>query len=266
VSSEDEANRVIPVIQSIRNADERAVGVKDVILSIDTHRAEVAKAAILAGANCFNDIHSFTGPEYPINEASVEHLLRMRRYARELAVPTILMHSRGEALEDGAPNEDYSEFASFRWTIGEAVMEGVRAELGAKVDAIVKGRGGVRRWFIIVDPGIGFAKPLDGNLEVVGLGSKMVADIPLLSGMRNPLAGFPYLIAPSKKAFLAETLELSDIGGSYPGRKTKPNERSWATAAAVACAVQQGAAVIRVHDIMAMGDVVRVSAALWGSH
>jgi len=67
------------------------------------------------------------------------------------------------------------------------------------------------------------------------------------------------LIGVSKKSFLGAILAQGEVG-----RSTGPQERSWATAAAVACAVQQGAMVVRVHDTKEMGDVVRVADALWG--
>lgn len=71
--------------------------------------------------------------------------------------------------------------------------------------------------------------------------------------IRNPLAGCPLLIGASRKAFL----------GNIIGRSTLPNERGWATAAAVACAVQQKTAILRVHDVEEMSDVVAVAEALW---
>lgn len=76
----------------------------------------------------------------------------------------------------------------------------------------------------------------------------------------NPLRGYPQLIGSSRKSFLGAILSKGPNG-----RETVPAERSWATAAAVACAVQQGALVVRVHDVKEMADVVKVSDALWRS-
>ena len=82
---------------------------------------------------------------------------------------------------------------------------------------------------------------------------------------RNPLEGYPLLIGTSRKSFLGALLQEPDAKGlgNYQGRQTKPNERDFATAAAVSCAVQQGASVVRVHDVLGLGDVVRVASALW---
>ena len=77
------------------------------------------------------------------------------------------------------------------------------------------------------------------------------------------MSGFPILIGTSRKSFLGAILAKPDPTGTYNGRETAPKDREFATASAVACAVQQGAAVVRVHDVLAMGDVVRVASAVW---
>ena len=76
---------------------------------------------------------------------------------------------------------------------------------------------------------------------------------------RNPLAGYPFLIGTSRKSFIGGVLAQGP-----GGRETLPTERVWATAAGVACAVQQGALAVRVHDTREMADVVRMADALWG--
>lgn len=247
VSPEEECQRVVPVIQAIRSHEDQDVS--SALISIDTFRWEVAEAAVLAGANCINDVYSFTGPEYPLTQASVKHLLKMREVARKLAVPVILMHSRGDA----GSNKDYSQYKG-------GVLEGVRVELGEKVEAIIKGKGGVRRWFVIVDPGIGFSKAVEANCALLREASSMTVNV-----LVNPLAGYPQLIGSSRKSFLGAILERpdADADGTYKGRKTQPKERGWATAATVACAVQQGANVVRVHDVQDMRDVVAVASAIW---
>lgn len=245
VSPEEECQRVVPVIQAIRSHEDQDVS--SALISIDTFRWEVAEAAVLAGANCINDVFSFTGPEYPLAQSSEKHLLKMREVARKLAVPVILMHSRGDA----GSNKDYSQYKG-------GVLEGVRVELGEKVEAIIKGKGGVRRWFVIVDPGIGFSKTVAANCTLLREASSMTANTPV-----NPLAGYPRLIGSSRKSFLGAILERPDADGTYKGRKTEPKEREWATAATVACAIQQGASVVRVHDVQDMRDVVAVASAIW---
>ena len=247
VETDEEIRRVIPVIKGIRGAD------YSTLISIDTFRPEVAKAAVLAGANCINDVYAFAGPEYPLTEAGAQHFLAMRKIARDLAVPVILMHSRGEA----SVNKSYGHYGCVGEVKGKDVVRGVRVELGEKVDAAVRGRGGLRRWLVVVDPGIGFSKTVEGNLALLRRAS-------LLTVMEdnNVLRGFPQLIGASKKSFLGTI--LSHRVDSYPGRKTAPGERGWATAAAVSCAVQQRVAMVRVHDVPEMGDVVRVADSLKG--
>lgn len=247
VSPEEEISRVVPIIAALRQ-DTRTAGT---LISVDTFRAEVARAAVLAGANCINDVYAFTGPaSFPLTQASAEHLMAMRRVARELGVPVVLMHSRGDA---GA-NKDYAAYAG-------GVVEAVKVELGEKVDAVVTGRGGVRRWLVIADPGVGFSKTVEGNLDTL---RGVPSFISPSSSPRNPLAGFPQLIGVSRKSFLGAILKEPDEDGAYEGRETQPKERGWATAAAVAHAVQQGTAVIRVHDVAELGDTVRIASALRG--
>ncbi|KAJ7757024.1 Dihydropteroate synthase [Mycena metata] len=211
VSPEEEISRVEPAIAAIRAAHPQLP------ISIDTFRPDVARAALSAGANCIND----TGDAA---EGALKWMTEMKKAAREFAVPVVLMHSRGDA----GSNKDYSAYGYA--DPGQTVSEGVRIELGRKVDLIVKGRGGVRRWLVIVDPGVGFSKTLDGNLEVLRDAAAITADV----SPRNPLAGYPQLIGASRKSFLGSP-----------------------------CAVQQGALVVRVHDLHEMIDVVHVANALW---
>lgn len=270
VSPEEETNRVVPVINAIRNAapsadigDKIASQIRQTLISVDTFRWDVAEAAVKAGANCINDVYAFTGPAWPVDAEGKAHLQKFREVARVLAVPVILMHSRGEA----SANKDYSMYDYAQDARGRgAVLEAVRVELGEKVDAAVKGKGGLRRWLVIVDPGIGFSKTVEGNLELLRQSSEIV-DFKTTVGRErspNPLAGYPVLIGASRKSFLGLILAQKDASGTYEGRETKPVERTFATAAAAACAVQQGATVVRVHDVLEMGDLVRVSSLLWG--
>lgn len=245
VETDEEIHRVVPIIEGIRDADSAT------LISIDTFRPEVAKAAILAGANCINDVYGFTGPQYPLTEVGAHHFLEMRKIARDFAVPVILTHSRGEA----SANKSYSDYSYAGEGKGQDVLEGARVELGEKVDAAVRGRGGLRRWLVIVDPGIGFSKSLEGNLLMLRRASSLTA-----MKDNNVLGGFPQLIGASKKSFLGTILR--NRVGSYPGRETTPGERGWATAAAVSCVVHQRVAAVRVHDVLEMGDVVRIGDSL----
>ena len=245
VSEDEEINRVVPVIKAIR--DQGNDSVREALISVDTFRWGVAEAAVQAGANCINDIYAFTGPGYPLDQASTDHLLKMRDITRRLCVPVILMHSRGA----GDSNNDYSAYNG-------NLVSAIRTELGDKVDKIVRGRGGVRRWFVIVDPGFEFSKPVDAQYTLLRNMASITAD-----DHENHLAGYPLLVGTSKKSFLGVVLERPGSEGTYKGRKTSPQERGWATAATVACAVQQGASVVRVHDVLEMRDVVAIASAIW---
>lgn len=235
VSSEEEINRVVPAIEAIRNA-----GIT-LPISIDTFRAVVAERAIQAGANCINDVYALDG----------ENDERMREVASRLAVPAILMHSRGDA---GA-NKDYSQ---------SGVMASVRTELGEKVAKALK--AGIRRWNIVSDPGIGFSKTPEDNAallrdlaqftasDLTVVGRSMVQDLRQIKPA-NPLTSLPVLVGTSRKSFLSTLI----------GRPTSPKERSYATAATYVAAVQQGCDIVRVHDVLEMRDVVRVADTLWRS-
>ncbi|KAF9260655.1 Dihydropteroate synthase [Marasmius fiardii PR-910] len=255
VSVDEEINRVVPVVEAIRRLPKPA---SDIPISIDTFRPEVARAGIRAGANCINDVYAFSGPDYhPSNllgdETSRVYMREMKKVAAEFAVPVVLMHSRGDA----GKNKDYNEY---KYATDKPVLEAVRVELGAKVDAVVKGKGGVRRWLVVVDPGVGFSRSVEDNLQTLRHASKVTADVRIGVGedrRRNPLVGYPQLIGPSRKSFLGQILSTKT------GRSHEPNERVWATAATVSCAVQQGALVVRVHDSREARDVIAVSDALW---
>ena len=206
VSVEDEINRVVPIIRAIRDrltlhsflhntssedeTSERLIErMVNVPISIDTFRWQVVEAAIQAGANCINDIYAFTGPgSWPVDSSlnhkesgdeANEYMLNMKSVARKYAVPVVLMHSRGDA----GSNKDYGSFGYAADERGRgAVLEGVRVELGCKVDRIVLGKGGLRRWSIIVDPGIGFSKSLEDNLELLRSARDIVADVHIGDG------------------------------------------------------------------------------------
>ncbi|THH01079.1 hypothetical protein EW145_g6981 [Phellinidium pouzarii] len=269
VSPAEEIERVVPAVRAIRSSDDKSLS--DVLISVDTFRAEVARAAIEAGANCINDVYAFSGPGYPVTEDSEEHFNEMRNLVVELGVPVIMMHSRGDA----GSNKDYSMYVRLS---GKPVLEGVRAELGEKVERATKGKGGLRRWKIMVDPGIGFSKSVEGNLELLRNASLLTVDaalppltniskpagrlLPYVTPRWNPLAGYPVLIGTSRKSFLGTIIMRTQPGGQTILPRSAEN-RDFATAAAVTCAVQQGAAMVRVHEVEGMVDVAMVASALW---
>lgn len=127
VSAEEELRRVIPVIKELHRQT-------DVLISIDTYKAEVAKQALLAGAHIINDVWGAQADP------------QMGQVAAEFGCPIILMHNR--------PNMDYKHF-----------IEDVVEDLQKSIQAVLA--SGVRREQIIVDPGIGFAKTYEHNLRLM---------------------------------------------------------------------------------------------------
>ncbi len=186
-----ELERVIPVIESL------AKSVK-IPISIDTRHAKVARAALDAGASIVNDVSALSEPA-------------MARLAAERKCPLVLMHMLGEprTMQDDPRYGD--------------VVEDVARFLGERARfAVSKGVSPDR---IIIDPGIGFGKTAEHNLELLRR----------LGELRS--LGYPVLVGPSRKAFIGKVLDLP------------ANERLEGTLAAVAVAVLNGADVVRVHDV-----------------
>ena len=206
VSIEEELERAVPVIEEIRRRS-------DVPLSIDTRRPEVAAAALDAGADLINDVTAMRDP-------------RMRALAAERGVPAILMHMRGEpkTMQEHIHYDD--------------VVADVLRELGAAVDAAVA--AGIDREQLLIDPGIGFAKTFDHNLEILARCHELAA-------LR------PFVIGASRKAFI----------GHLTGQPNGPS-RAAGSLAAVAAAHRGGAAMVRVHDVRETVDWLRVMGAIEG--
>lgn len=202
-----ELDRVIPVIQAVRQ-------ISDIPISVDTTRAAVAQAAISAGADIVNDISGATyDPE-------------MLPTVAALQVPIVLMHIRGtpETMQQLTDYEDLmSELSTF-----------LQARKAAAIAA------GIAPHQIAIDPGIGFAKTFDQNLEIL----RRLRDF-------HPL-DCPILVGPSRKSFIGHILDRPD-----------PQDRVWGTAAACCAAIAAECDIIRVHDAWEMVDVCRVADAIW---
>ena len=154
------------------------------------------------------------------------HTLRADRalaaVVAESGAAVVLMHNRGTSRD------------MYREAVYDDAARDVTRELGEAIDAAVA--AGVSRDAIVVDPGIGFAKRIEHSYEVLArLEELQPLDRPILSG-------------PSRKSFLNDAL------GERP-----PQRRDWGTAGAVAASVLFGAHIVRVHDVAAMVDVVRVA-------
>ncbi|KAG8893524.1 trifunctional dihydropteroate synthetase, partial [Tulasnella sp. 408] len=158
ISPEEEMDRVIPVIQAVRSSSNAITS--RTLISVDTYRGSVAKAALEAGADLVNDVYALT-------REGNDDLLNV---IKDAGCPVVMMHSRGDAGED----KEYDELGG--------VIEGIRVELGKKVQRALD--AGVRRWNVMVDPGIGFSKTVEGNLTIV----RRLGDItsPSLSSSTKP--------------------------------------------------------------------------------
>ncbi len=205
VSLDEELRRVIPVIKSLAAETDKPI-------SIDTYKAEVALQALNAGAVMVNDISGLRGDEEMV------HLVKERN------VPVCIMHMQGTP-KDMQLNPAY-----------ECLMSEIIAFLRKRVEVALKAR--VKRENILIDPGIGFGKTCEHNLEIL----RRLAELKSL--------GFPILIGTSRKSFIGLILDLP------------VEERLEGTAATVAYAISQGANIIRVHDVKKMVRVVRMTDAV----
>lgn len=215
VSAEEESSRVLPAIELIRSMPET----RDLVISVDTYRASVADKAIASGADIINDVSA--------GLLDSDMLPTVARLGKTIC----LMHMRGTPLTMNQLN-----------SYPDGLVPTVASELLARVAAAEA--AGIRRWRIILDPGIGFAKNQAQNLELL----RRLEDLRHWPGFQ----GLPWLVGSSRKNFV----------GRITGVK-EPAERVWGTAATVAAAVQGGADVVRVHDTSEMGMVAKMSDAIW---
>ncbi len=210
VSESDEHDRVIPVIQALRQRS-----TFDAIpISIDTTKAAVAAAAIAAGADLINDISGATFDPTMLTTTA------------KLQVPIILMHIRGNP-------KTMQQQTEYQDLVPE-IMRWLQERINAAVTA------GVDRHLIGIDPGIGFAKTVEQNLELL----RHLSQFSMLNA--------PLLLGVSRKSFIGHILGQPDA-----------KQRVWGTAAACTAAIAQGAHILRVHDVAAMRDVARIADAIY---
>lgn len=209
VPEEEELRRVLPVV--------RALVAGGAVVSVDTTRPAVALAAVEAGAAVVNDVSGGLADE------------AMRRVVAETGVVYVAMHWRGHAdvMDDLAVYDD--------------VVTDVRDELASRLDELVA--AGVRLEQVVLDPGLGFAKPGQDNWP-------LLAHLDVLAAL-----GRPVLVGASRKRFLGHLLAGPD------GVPAPPQDRDRATAAVSALAAAAGAWCVRVHDVPGSADAVRVGAA-----
>ena len=212
VATDDEIQRVVPVVRAIRQHCGDAIW-----LSIDTSSPEVMQAAFNEGADIWNDVRA-------LKRTGAAEL------AAELNIPVMLMHMRGEptTMNNLAQYDD--------------VIDEVRTELIDRINEVVS--IGVKQSNIIIDPGFGFAKNYEHHCALLSQ----------LSSLQT--LGLPMMFGISRKRFLAEVLTKS---GAEAVSTTQALERDSAGTAAGLLAVQQGASIIRTHNVAMMQQAV----ALW---
>ncbi|SJX62233.1 related to multifunctional folic acid synthesis protein [Sporisorium reilianum f. sp. reilianum] len=267
VDADEETRRVVSVIKAIREA-----GITTPI-SIDTFRASVAEAALSAGADMINDVSG--GEREPA----------ILEVAKKWKCPYILMHMRGDS-------KTMNGLVTYE---GGDVVAGVRAELEVRLDRAL--RAGVRRWNIVLDPGIGFAKDSAGNLSLLRDLSRLTlaesvakstkgrgvaysgAATPALdrsaldsisSGLSAAAKGASDSIQDSITRPCCSLVSFPTLVGvsrkkflgSITG-KQDPKERVYATAAACTAAIAAGADILRVHDVEQIRDVAVTSDAIY---
>jgi dihydropteroate synthase len=215
VNAEEEMERVIPVIEALHNNFPNA------IISIDTYKASVAEAAIRAGAQIVNDVWGFRADS---EIASV---------AAKCKTPVILMHNRSNPASVEVREKLGGMYLGAEYA---DLLEDVKRELLVSVE--IAKNAGVGENVIVLDPGIGFGKTREHNLELINR----------LGEIRS--LGYPILLGTSRKSFIGFTLDLP------------PDQRIEGTAATVAVGITRGADIIRVHDVKEMARVAKMTDAM----
>lgn len=200
ISPEEEIWRVVPVIEKVRERFE-------VPISLDTCKSQVALAGIRAGADMINDIWGLKDDG------------QMAQVIAQAALPCCLMHNRKEAV--------YGDF-----------VEDVITDLAGTL--AIAGKAGIAREKIILDPGVGFGKTLENNLEIINK----------LERLKE--LGCPLLLGSSRKSVIGLTLDLP------------VQERVEGTLVTTVFAVQKGCAFVRVHDVRENVRAVRMAEAILG--
>ena len=213
VSVEEEIARVVPVIEALAQHS-------NVPISVDTTKSEVARAALDAGAAIVNDISA----------------LRFDFYIADVVARTgaglVLMHSRGTpaTMHRLPPVAD--------------IMHEVTHSLRASIN--MAERRGVNRESIVIDPGIGFGKSQDQNLELLANLDQLIAAFP----------DYPMMIGTSRKSFIGRIL------ADESGTPAPVEDRLHGTMATITTSILHGAHIIRVHDVKAAANIGRVAQSL----
>ena len=213
VSAAEELERVLPVIKELAKRFTAPI-------SIDTTKAVVARAALDAGAAIVNDISALRFEPEIADEVA------------KSGAGLVLMHSRGMAgtLHGLPPVAD--------------IIEEVTSSLRTSIE--IAEQRGVKRESIVIDPGIGFGKSQEQNIELIAKLDQLIA----------ALTDFPLLIGTSRKSFLGRI--LADANGS----PAPPQERLHGTMASTTAAILKGAHIVRVHDVKAALETIKTADAI----
>jgi dihydropteroate synthase len=215
VGADEELERVIPAIQAIAKEFPNA------LISIDTYKAKVAEEAFKARAHILNDVWGLRAdPE-------------LADIAAKYRVPVILMHNRSNPANVQVRAQLGNAYIGSEY---QNLIEDVKSELLVSV-GLAK-NAGVEETRIILDPGIGFGKTREHNLELIN----RLDEIRML--------GYPVLLGASRKSFIGFTLDLP------------ADQRMEGTAATVAIGIARGADIVRVHDVKEMARVAKMTDAI----
>lgn len=214
ISTNDELKRVLPVIKAIRTEI-------DVPISIDTYKSKVAKEALNEGANWVNDIWGLRMDPNMVNVVA------------EASCPVIIMHNRSKPKDVSQQDQLGGRYVDIEY---DNLIEDIQEDLMISIDLAIS--NGVDKNNIILDPGIGFGKTVEQNLQIINNLNKFQS------------MGFPILLGSSRKSFIGYTLDLS------------PNERIEGTAASISIGIQNGANIVRVHDVKFMSRIARMTDAI----
>jgi dihydropteroate synthase len=215
VSAQEEMDRILPVVEALAGLN------LDTLLSLDTSKAAVAIAGLNAGAQWINDVWALKAdPE-------------MAKVAAESGAPLILMHNRSKPNRIELQERLGGQYLGAEYT---DLIADIKHELQDSIDLALA--SGVRREQIILDPGLGFGKKVEHNLD-------LVARLDEIKAM-----GYPVLLGPSRKSFIGYTLDLP------------PEQRLEGTEAVCAVAITRGADILRVHDVPEIARLARMCDAI----
>ena len=215
VGTEEEMKRVVPVVALLKET------LPDVILSVDTYKAPVAKMALEVGADWINDVWGLRADPH------------MAAVVAKANAPLVLMHNRSKPQQVEVRERLGGSYIGAEYV---DLLKEVSSELIFSV-ALAK-KAGIPDEHIILDPGIGFGKTVEQNMQLI----KHLDHIKAL--------GYPVLLGPSRKSFIGYTLDLP------------VDQRFEGTAAAVVVGMMQGASIIRVHDVPQMARVIKMTDAI----